>query len=128
VPITFELDRERRQLRTTIRGPIAFADVQAHIDAIVAADALGYADLVDASAAGGPGLFSGDIRRIAQLMGSLRRESTIGPRAIVVTSNAAYGMVRMLAVLASAWVTVEAFRDRDAAEAWLRGFAPRSGG
>ncbi|HEY1435217.1 MAG TPA: hypothetical protein VGG65_07565 [Thermoanaerobaculia bacterium] len=127
MPITFTLDPEQRAIRTAIRGPVTFADVQAHVDALVAANALGYPDLVDASAATGPGLFSGDIGRLAQRMGSLRQDFTIGPRAIVVTSNAAYGMVRMLAVLASAWVTLEVFRDRGQAEAWLRGFAGRPG-
>lgn len=121
MPITFLLDDSRRRIRTTISGPVTFDDVLAHVQVLVRANALACADVIDARATSGPGLFSGDIRKIAQLVGSLRRDHVVGPRAIVVTSNAAYGMVRMLAVLASPWAAVEVFREVDPAERWLRG-------
>ena len=121
MPITFELDRARGQLRTTVHGSVTVDDVRAHAEALVREKALGYADLIDARAAKGPGLFSGDIQQIAQLIGTLHDDFAMGPRAIVVGTNSAYGMVRMLAALASAWTTIEVFRDWDAAERWLAG-------
>jgi hypothetical protein len=121
VPITFQFDDTRRRIHTTILGAVTLDDVRTYVQALVRANALGCADLIDARATSGPGLFSGDIRRIAQLVASLRGDHAVGPRAIVVTSNAAYGMVRMLAVLASPWAAVEVFREVEPAERWLRG-------
>lgn len=43
----------------------------------------------------------------------------MGPRAIVVSSTGAFGMVRMLSMLLSGRMTIEAFRDVEAARAWL---------
>jgi hypothetical protein len=123
VPITFEIDKPRGQIRTTVVGSVTVDDIRTHAEALVRENALGYADLIDARAASGPGLFSGDIRRIAEMVGTLRGDFAMGPRAIVVSSNSAYGMVRMLAALASAWTTIEVFRDWNSAEQWLAGSA-----
>jgi hypothetical protein len=43
----------------------------------------------------------------------------VGPRAILVSSSAAFGMVRMLSVLLNPWMPLEVFRDPASAEEWL---------
>lgn len=94
-------------------------DVAAHFETLVRGQHVGYADLIDARGAKGPGWFSADVRRAAELVRSMGGGGTVGPRAILVSSSAAFGMVRMLSVLLTPWMAMEVFRDPDAAEEWL---------
>jgi len=59
------------------------------------------------------------VRRVADLVSRAAGSKAMGPRAIVVSSTGAFGMVRMLSMLLSGRMTIEAFRDVEAARAWL---------
>lgn len=124
MPITFSLDAPRRRIRTTVDGPATVDEVAAHFETLVRDGLVGCADLIDARKTKGPGWFSADVRRAAELVRNVGGAGPVGPRAVLVSSSAAFGMVRMLSVLLNPWMTMEVFRDPDSAEAWLDLVAP----
>ncbi len=124
MPITFLLDAPRRRIRTTVDGPATVDDVAAHFQTLVRDELVGYADLIDARNATGPGWFSADVRRAAELVRAMGGAGPVGPRAVLVSSAAAFGMARMLSVLLNPWMAMEVFRDADSAEEWLELVAP----
>ncbi len=119
VPITFLVDEPRRRLRTTVEGPATVDEVATHFATLVRDELVGYADLIDARKAKGPGWFSADVRRAAELVRNLGGGTAVGPRAILVSSSAAFGMVRMLSVLLNPRMSMEVFRDEGSATEWL---------
>ena len=127
VPITFSLDAPRRRLRTTVEGPATVDEVATHFEALVRDKLVGYADLIDARNAKGPGWFSADVRRAAELVRNVGGSGAVGPRAVLVSSSAAFGMVRMLSVLLNPWMTMEVFRDPGSADEWLDLVSPPKG-
>ena len=127
MPISFEVDRERRRIRTTADGSVGVADVAAHLEDIVERGIESYSELIDATQASRPGWYAADVRKAADLVASLGGAAKLGPRAVVVTRSAAFGMVRMLSVLLGARMRLEVFRDVASAEAWLDGTVPPPG-
>ena len=121
MPISFEVDRERRRIRTTAEGAVTVADVAAHLEDLVERGIEAYSELVDARQATRPGWYSADVRKAADLVTTLGGSARLGPRAVVVTRTAAFGMVRMLSVLLGARLRLEVFRDVASAEEWLNG-------
>ncbi len=119
MPITYLLDAPRRRLRTAVEGVVTVDDVADHFQALVRERLVGFADLIDARKAMGPGWFSADVRRAAELVRGTRGAGPVGPRAVLVSSSAAFGMVRMLSVLLTPFMAMEVFRDPDSAEEWL---------
>ena len=94
-------------------------EVAGHFENLLRDQVVGYADLIDARKAKGPGWFSADVRRAAELVRNMGGGVAVGPRAVLVSSAAAFGMVRMLSVLLTPWMTMEVFRDEDSAGEWL---------
>jgi len=127
VPISFEVDRERRRVRTVADGVVAVSDVAAHLEDLVARGLESYAELVDARHASRPGWYSADVRKAADLVHTVGGGSQLGPRAVVVSRTAAFGMVRMLSALLGARLRLEVFRDLPSAERWLDGAGPAGG-
>lgn len=119
MPITFSLDEPRRRIRTSVEGSVTVDEVAGHFENLLRDQVVGYADLIDARKAKGPGWFSADVRRAAELVRSMGGSAAVGPRAVLVSTSAAFGMVRMLSVLLAPWMTMEVFRDEDSAGEWL---------
>ena len=127
MPITLEVDAARRRLRTAIEGPVTVADVAAHLEDLVERGLETYPELIDATQASRPGWYSADVRKAADLVTTLGGAAPLGPRAVVVTRAAAFGMVRMLSVLLGSRLRLEVFRDVASAQEWLNGAAGSSG-
>ena len=68
-----------------------------------------------------PGPFSApaDVRRIVELLRSLSRESKLGRTAILVSTDYAYGLMRMLETLVEDVCQLRVFREEQEARAWL---------
>lgn len=126
MPISFEVDRERRRIRTTAEGSVTVADVAAHLEDLVEQGIETLPELVDARPATRPGWYSADVRKAADLVATLGGSASLGARAVVVNRAAAFGMVRMLSVLLGARLRLEVFRDVTSAEQWLDGAVPPS--
>jgi hypothetical protein len=60
-----------------------------------------------------------DVRRIVELLRSLSRESKLGRTAILVSTDYAYGLMRMLEMLVEDVCQIRVFREEQEARAWL---------
>ena len=127
MPISFEVDREGRRIRTMAEGTVTVADVAAHLEDLVEQGLETYPELIDATQASRPGWYSADVRKAADIVTTLGGAASLGPRAVVVTRAAAFGMVRMLSVLLGARLRLEVFRDTASAQEWLDGAASPPG-
>ncbi len=127
MPITLEVDAARGRLRTAVEGPVTVAEAASHLETLVARHLEGFPELIDASRARGPGWFSVDVRRAADLVVAAKGAARFAPRAVVVSTSAAFGMVRMFSVLIGSRLRLEVFRDAESAERWLDGASGAAG-
>lgn len=118
MPIAYALDPERRRLRAVASGPISFEDVRAHLLREHADGNLGYPELIDGTSAQVT-FTPQQVRQIVALMHELGAEAPLGPAAVLVGSDLAFGMLRMLELLLDGTAMVKPFRSRLEAEAWL---------
>lgn len=108
-----------RRIQTLVVGPLSFEDIEAHVSALQDAQALGYAELIEANPLHGPRLSYSDLWAAAQLVKDATTFQHPGRRAIVVTGAADFLLARLFIALVHGWVPVRAFRNRRAAEKWL---------
>ncbi len=118
--ITHSIDHTHRYMKATASGPVDWEDARTHLMAERREGGLSYAELIDARSAT-PTWSTTQAREIVGLLKTLGQESRLGPTAVVVSSDLAYGMMRMLEILLEDVCIVRPFRDCDAAEEWLRG-------
>lgn len=117
---TCRVDHDRRELHTTATDPISLSNIADHLAMERREGGLLYAQLIDARTAA-PGFTSTDIRAVVSLVRDLAaRRLHLGPTAVVVSSDAGYGMVRMLQMLIEDICAVHPFRDMEAARQWLQ--------
>jgi hypothetical protein len=123
VPITYCLDGAHQRVLTTVSGPATYPDVHAHFEALRAAGALVYPELVDATKATPPWMSASTISRVAQLIFAAPADSRFGPRAVVVKGELPFRMARLFGILVNAHLSARVFRDVAAAQAWLGSIA-----
>lgn len=120
MPFTTEIDHERREIRTRVRGSVTLEDIRSHLDQARSAGALAYPEIYDAREAE-PHFSPADVRRAVDLLRELRKGSELGPGAIIVGSDLAYGMIRMLEILVEDFLHARPFRTEEEAHRWLDG-------
>jgi len=104
---------------THAEGLITSSDISVHLDAEARDHGVDLPELVDARAAS-TDITPSQVRQLVNQVFELAREHPFGPTAIVATNDVAFGMARMFSMLVERFgVTIEVFRDRPAAEAWL---------
>ena len=118
MPIAYALDPERKRLRAVASGPISFEDVRAHLLREHADGNLGYPELIDGTHAQ-PTFTPQQVREIVGLMRELGAKEPLGPAAVLVGSEMAFGMLRMLELLLDGTALLKPFRSRAEAQAWL---------
>jgi len=128
MPISVTVEKESRRLRTVVEGQVSIDEVTTHFQTLTRDGLAGLPDLIDARPAQGPGWHSPDLRRAADLVSTFASRGPFGPCAVVVSSNAAFGMVRTLSAPLASRMPMEVFRDTAEAEAWLDGVSPRPAG
>jgi hypothetical protein len=120
MPISYELDRAARQVRTMVIGPVTPDDILNHLQTAHREQILSYAELIDARQAGPPILSPADIWSTASRVRAAEFDRrALGPRAVVVTDSAMFGMTRMFVTLVSDFFPINVFRDPNDAEGWL---------
>jgi hypothetical protein len=119
VGLTYSIDHARCEIFAIAEGRITFEEIRRHLEEERAAGGLAYPELIDARMAV-PDLSSEDVRRIVTLLETLGRSGRLGPTAVVVASDFAYGLMRMLEILVERVCVIQPFRDHDAAARWLR--------
>lgn len=119
MPITCSIDYDRRYMEATATGPIGWEEILSHLLDERLKGGLSYPELIDACAAT-PTWSSAQAREIVALLTSYNRESALGPTAVVVSSDLAFGMIRMLEILLDDVCIVKPFYHYDDAKQWLQ--------
>ena len=117
--ITHSVDHGRRELVATASGPVSYEEVRTHLLVERHEGGLRYPELIDARSAT-PTWSAAEARQLVALLTTFGRESALGPTGVVVSSELAYGMLRMLEILMEDVCIVRPFRDCDAAKQWFQ--------
>ena len=129
MPISYELDRTTRRVRTTVSGPVTPDDILNHFEATCREEVLSCAELIDARGATPPILSAADIYQVVnRILAAEFNRQAVGPRAVVLDDLAMFGMTRMFVTLVSDFFPISVFRDPAEAEGWLAERAGRSPG
>jgi hypothetical protein len=120
MPIEFSVDDPKRTIHTEAAGSITYEDIVQHLAQERDARAIPYREIIDATRAT-PAFDSYDARRLVETVRGLARQGAFGPTAVLVATDVAYGMIRMLQILLEDVCDVRPFRaaERSAAEAWV---------
>ncbi|MBZ5696273.1 MAG: hypothetical protein LAN36_13040 [Acidobacteriia bacterium] len=124
MPIITKVDHERREVQAIAVGPVSYADVEEHIVQQRRLDSVSYREFLDGRGAG-LSLSPAEVRRIVELLREMSREAPLGRTAVLVPSDYAFGMVRMLEMLLEEVFELRPFRDEQEARAWLEGNAAK---
>lgn len=123
MPVTYRIDREQNRILTRCTGETTLREVLSHFDELeIDPDCPPHADvLLDLSAIETlPNV--GQIRAAAERAGDASRKVGFGACAVVVGSEAWFGMARVFEAFTEPYFARTAvFRSVDAAEAWLDG-------
>jgi hypothetical protein len=118
MPIILGVDHECKQVDAVAVGPVTYADVENHLLTEKHFGGLAYKEYIDGRCAGV--LFTpAEIRQIVTLLRRLGQESKLGPTAVLVPTNIAFGLMRMLEILVEDVAVVRPFRDEQEARGWL---------
>jgi hypothetical protein len=125
MPIRFNYDAQLKILFTTAEGLMSFSELERHLDEEDSAKALGYREIIDASAAS-TDLTSKEAKQLAWRLETLMRSGPLGPTAIVTTNDVTFGMARMLAIFCELWSgpQIGVFRSFDEGLNWLAHISP----
>jgi hypothetical protein len=126
--IQYQIDRSIRRITTRVFGEVTIEEVLQHFDEALADSSFEpdldvLLDLVDCKTL----LGADQIRTAAEHMTADLSSLRFGRLAIVVVSDALFGMVRMFHTFSeAAFSDAQVFRDRDQALQWLGEFGPAS--
>ena len=117
--ITHSVDHGRRELVATATGPVSYEEVRTHLLVERREGGLSYPELIDARSAT-PTWSTAEARELVALLKAFGRESALGPTGVVVSSELAYGMLRMLEIMVEDVCIIRPFRDYAAAKQWFQ--------
>ena len=95
-------------------------EIRSHLRREKSDSALPYRELIDARNAV-VGLSCSELQQIVELLRSLARSRRLGPTAVVVPTDVAYGIMKTFLILVEDVCVVQPFRDQAAATLWLNG-------
>lgn len=112
-------DPNCEKLTIVAEGMITLAEVRAYLEREPRDLTLPYRELIDARRAA-VRLSAAEVQEIVELLRSCSRRSRLGRTAVVVSTDVAYGVIRMLQILVEDTCVIHPFRDLATAEEWLR--------
>jgi hypothetical protein len=116
--LTLTVDHARRRVFTRATGDVTLEQVLAHIKEEQDAAGLAYPEVIDARGFR-PELTSADVRIIVATLHQMSKQATLGPTAVIVDSDVAFGVMRMLQILIEDVAAVRPFRQESEATEWL---------
>ena len=119
MPITHTVDHTVHAMTAIADGPITLQDVRRHLEEERREAGLSYAELIDARGAI-PSVSPADVRSLVGLLRDLASTQPLGPTAVIVSTDYAYGVMRMLSMLVEDICAVRPFRSIQEAERWLQ--------
>ena len=123
--LTHQIDRDCNVMFTTAEGPITLQDICVHLEEERVQGGLGCAELIDARSASSA-VTREDVHTLVALLRKWSELYELGPTAVVVSTDLAFGMLRMLDILVEEFCVVQPFRDMEMAQRWL--YEGRRGG
>ena len=124
MPITATFDHQHRRVVAVAEGRITLDEIRSHLEEERQEPALGYAELIDARGVI-PDFPPADVRILVAWLRWLGERTRLGPTAVVVDSDLAFGIVRMVEMLVDDVCQVKPFRTKLDAELWLDQFSTR---
>jgi hypothetical protein len=121
MPVTYVIDQQEKLIRTRCVGNVLVGEVIDHFRTLerdpACPDRLDvFLDLSETTSLP----FTTEITAVAQEINRVRKKVRFGACAVLATSDALFGMMRMFAVLAGAYFSeIRVFRSAGEAEAWL---------
>lgn len=125
MPITATYDHQHHRVLAEATGPINLDQIRTHLEEERQEPALSYTELIDARGAV-PDFPPADVRVLVAWLRWLGERTRLGPTAIVVDSDFAYGMARIIETLVEDVALIKPFRDKLDAELWLNQVSPQS--
>jgi hypothetical protein len=119
MPITHTIDHERRTMSTIASGRVTLADILQHLTEERRAAGLSCAELIDGRT-GSVAFSPADVRTVVDVLRDLGAKHSLGPTAVLVSTDYAFGMLRMLEMLVDDVCRIRPFRDPSDAERWLQ--------
>ncbi len=128
MPIIIKLiDHEHNELEAVAFGPIDYAEVEKHLLQERNLDGLAYKEFIDARDAGLVFAISpNEIRQIVALVRTLSKRSKLGPTAVLVSTDFAFGIMSAMEMLVEDVTDVRTFRQERLARSWLASTADMS--
>jgi hypothetical protein len=115
MPIQFTFDSERHRVEASADGPVSYVEIAVHLSQERGAGLLPFSELIDGTH-GIPTFTPAQVRDLVSILRSLGAEHALGPTAVVVGSDFAYGMMRMIELLTEDVCQIRPFRSRAEAE------------
>ena len=121
MPLQWIIDSREQLVSITAKGRVTHADVDACLDAVVGARALGYRKLVDCTA----GILAMNPEELVTIAARVRglHDNAVGAVALVLPDEALEPISRLLGALASADRPLRLFQGKLEATRWLQGLA-----
>ena len=116
--ITATYDHRARRITARATGLVTIEEIRDHLEEERQEPGLAYSELVDARGAI-PDFVPADARVIVALLRWLGERTKLGPTAVVVDTDFAFGITRMVEMLVEDVCVVKPFRNEREAERWL---------
>ena len=123
MPITAIYDHEHRRVVATAVGRVTLDEIRSHLEEERQEPALAFTEVIDARGAI-PDFSPADVRVMVAWLRWLAERTRLGPTAVIVDSDFAFGITRMIEVLVEDVALVKPFRDKLSAELWLDNVGP----
>ena len=118
MPISATYDHQHRRVNATVHGAVTLDEIRSHLEEERQEPALRYTELFDARDAV-PDFPPADARVLVAWLRWLGERTRLGPTAVLVSGDLAFGITRMVEMLVEDVALVKPFRDKLAAELWL---------
>ena len=116
--ITATYDHRARRITARATGVVTIEEIRDHLEEERQEPGLSYSELFDARGAV-PDFVPADVRVIVALLRWLGEKTKLGPTAVIVDNDFAFGIVRMVEMLTEDVCAVKPFRNEAKGEEWL---------
>ena len=118
MPVQWTVSHPTRLVIAVAKDELLLQDIEDYLEGIVAAGALSYRKIFDTTGAVGS-LSEDDLMALGARIRAYIAIGSIGPLAIVASTDRSYGQARMFTALAEADRPIKIFRELHAARRWL---------
>jgi hypothetical protein len=118
MPLTWTISHPNRLVTAIGKGEVTLLDLQAYLDGVVVADAMGFRKIFDLSD-GVLALNEAEMMELGARIRAYAATGRMGPLAVVASSPKAYDQARTYTALASANRPLQIFHDVTSARKWL---------